>query len=109
MKQVARLFMGVLVTAFMVASVTPAMAKDMGMAAKMEATQKVVFENDKVRVTETTWKPGAETASIARLPRVVLSMTGGTVTRIYPDGKTEKITSKKGQVRYFDATPPYVV
>ena len=31
------------------------------------------------------------------------------MTRIYPDRKTEKITFKKGEVKFFDATPPYIV
>ena len=111
MKQFARLFVSPLVAAFMFAGVAanPAMAQEKAKAAKMEPTVKVLLENDKVRVTETTWKPGDATASIARPVRVVRSLTGGTLTRIYPDGKTEKISRKKGEVSFFDATPPYVV
>ena len=70
MKQFARLFMSPLVAAFMFASVAanPAMAQEKAKAAKMEPTVKVLLENDKVRVTETTWKPGDATASIALFP-----------------------------------------
>src|SRR5438445_283922 len=87
---------------------TPAFAQDKGKAATPPAyTSKVVFENDKVRAVESTWKPGDEAPSVARGARVVRSIKGGTLTRIYPDGKTEKITSKDGDVAWYDATPPY--
>ena len=109
MKQLARLYTGVVVAAFLAASVTCAMAQGKAKAAQMEPTVKVLVENDKVRVTETTWKPGDATQSITRPARVVRSLTGGTLTRIYPDGKTEKIVRKKGEVSFFAATPAYVV
>jgi hypothetical protein len=100
-------FMGVLVSALMLASVTanPAIAQEKGKAAKSEATVKVLLENDKVRVTEATWKPGDETPSRALGVRVTRALKGGTLTRIYPDGKTEKSTYKVGEVKFFEATP----
>ena len=111
MKKLARLCVGPMVAVFMFASAmaNPAMAEEKAKPAAKEVTTKVLLENDKVRVTESTWTPGAESMSVARLPRVVRSLTGGTLTRIYPDGKTEKITRKKGEVSFFDATPPYIV
>ena len=109
MKQLGRLYTGVFIAAFMAASVTSAMAQGKAKSAKTEPTVKVLVENDKVRVTETTWKHGDATQSITRPARVVRSLTGGTLTRIYPDGKTEKIVRKKGEVSFFDATPAYVV
>lgn len=111
MKRIARLSMGALISAFVLAGVIapPAMAQEKAKAAKLEATSKVLVENDKVRVLETLWKPGAETASAARGARVVRALKGGTLTRIYPDGKTEKITYKTGEVRWLDATPPYAI
>src|ERR1044071_3132305 len=89
---------------------TPVLAQDKAKAPTAPAANsKGVFENDKGRVLETTWKPGEESPSLARGPRVVRTLKGGTLTRIYPDGKTEKITSKDGEVRWFDATPPYAI
>jgi len=76
---------------------------------KATAVPKVILENDKVKVIETTWKPGAITESVARGPRVARALQGGTLTRIYPDGKTEKITYKTGEVKWVDATPPYAL
>jgi hypothetical protein len=89
---------------------TPALAQDTAKPKAAHAyTSKVVFENDKVRALESTWKPGEEAPSVARGARLVRTIKGGTLTRIYPDGKIEKIVSKDGQVRWFDATPPYAI
>ena len=89
---------------------TPALAQDKGKAtAAPAASTKVVFENDKMRALETTWKPGEEAPSVARGPRLSRAIKGGALTRIYPDGKTEKITYKDGEVKWFDATPPYAI
>lgn len=71
--------------------------------------QKVLLENDKVRATETSWTPGATGPSAALPARVLRALSGGTLTRIYPDGKTESIVWKTGEVKYFDATPEYAV
>lgn len=111
MKKADRLLTGCLVAAFVLAGAVagPAMAQEKAKAAVIEATIKVILENDKVRVTETTWKPGAETPSVARPNRVVRALKGGTLTRIYPDGKTETVTNKTGEVKYIAATPPYIV
>jgi hypothetical protein len=74
-----------------------------------EAVSKVVLENDKVRVLETTWKPGDQSASVARGGRVFRALKGGSLTRIYPDGKKEVVSFKDGEVRWVDATPPYAL
>lgn len=88
----------------------PALAQDKAKVKEGHAyASKVVFENDKMRAVESTWKPGDQAPSVARGPRLVRSIKGGTLTRIYPDGKTEKITSTTGEVRWFDATPPYAL
>ena len=105
MKQLAHRFMG----PFLVAAALAGVVVSPAAAIAAEPAVKVLLENDKVKVTETTFKPGDETTSVARPNRVVITQKGGTLTRVYPDGKTEKLTSKAGQVRYFDATPPYIV
>ena len=71
--------------------------------------QKVLIDNDKVRATETSWMPGAHGPSAALPARVLRALSGGTLTRIYPDGKTEATVWKTGEVKYFDATPEYAV
>ena len=68
-----------------------------------------IEKNDEVRVYETTYKPGDQSSSMERPPRAVRALKGGTLTRIYPDGKKEKVTYKTGEVKVFGATPAYVV
>jgi len=68
---------------------------------KGDETSKVYVENDKVRVTETTYKPGATSAMRERGARVVRAMTDGTMERTYADGKKETITHKAGDVKYY--------
>ena len=112
--------MGFVIPAFVFAAVAaePAMAQEKAKEAKTEKaakaekgkpTTKVLLENDKVRVTETRFKPGDESASITRLPRVTRALKGGTLTRVYPDGKTDKSEYKTGEVKYFAASPEYKV
>ena len=109
MKQLIRLFVSFLVPAFMLAGVaaSPAMAQDKAKdakaapAAKAEKGKpviKVLHEDDRVRVTETTTKPGDMGASTVRGKRVVRYLQGGTQERNYPDGKKEKVERKTGEV-----------
>lgn len=65
--------------------------------------------DDKVRVIEITFKPGDAGASVARPFRISRALKGGALTRIYPDGKTEKVTYKTGDVRVSEAeTTPFI-
>jgi len=111
MKQLLRLFVSLVVPAFMLAglAVNPAFAQDKSKAApaakaeKGKSTIKVLIDNDKVRVFERTYKPGdtneeAPTSSY----RVNRTLKGGTLERTYPDGKKEKIEVKTGTVRYLE-------
>ena len=109
MKQLARFFVGLLVAAFMLAGVTanPAVAQDKAKDAKAapaakaekgKAVQKVLHEDDKVRVTETTFKPGDVGNNVVRGFRVSRALSGGTLERTYADGKKEKVERKTGSV-----------
>ena len=114
MKRLIRLFVGMLVPALMLAfaTATPAMKhedkakdakaamKDAKDAKKSEATNtvKVLHEDDRVRVTEGTTKPGERGNNVVRGVRVVRYLQGGTQERTYPDGKKEKIERKTGEV-----------
>ena len=61
---------------------------------------KVITENDKVRVTEVTFAPGAQNTTIATSSmRVVRALKGGTIERTYADGKKEIVTYKDGETR----------
>jgi len=74
-----------------------------------QAVIKVLAENDKVRVTETTYAPGAENKTSSRaVLRVVRALKGGTLERTYDDGKKEKVSYKAGQVRINEPGPNYV-
>jgi len=70
--------------------------------AAVQVVNKVLLENDKVTVIERLYAPGAVNASPdARThARVIRAIKGGTLMRTYPDGKTEKVEYKTGQVRF---------
>ena len=115
MNKFAEVMQGLLVSAFLGAAViaTPVMAQDKGKDAKAapakkgEATQKVVLENDAVRIFEVTFKPGDAGASVERPKRVIHVIKGGTLTLIHPDGKKEKLAWKTGETSVREATPKY--
>ena len=85
------------------------MAAEKAKAAPPKQEVKVLVENDKVRVSENRWVPGAESESVARANRVVRALKGGTLQRIYPDGKKEIVNWKTGEVQYMAKTEPYIV
>jgi mannose-6-phosphate isomerase-like protein (cupin superfamily) len=118
MKTLTRLLAVFSVSAFTLVGVvaSPALAQDKAKdakaapAAKAEKGKpivKVLVDNDKVRVTETTFKPGDENASVARPYRIIRRLTSGTGQRIYPDGKVEKVELKSGTVREAGPDAPY--
>jgi hypothetical protein len=82
-------------------------AKAAPQAEKGKPTIKEIFQNDHVRVFEVTFKPGDAADSVARLQRIIRPIKGGTLTRIYPDGKKEKTILKTGEVQVFEASPAY--
>lgn len=88
----------------------PAKSADSAKAApakKGEPLQKVYLENDQVRIFEATFRPGDTAASVARPLRVIHVLKGGTLTRHYPDGKTEKRVFKTGDTVVSQASPAY--
>ena len=102
MKRLIRLFLSLLVPAVMltIAAATPAMKHEMAQdkAPKATNTIKVLHEDDRVRVTESTTKPGENGPMVVRGVRVTRWLQGGTVERTYADGKKEKIERKTGEV-----------
>ena len=106
MKRLIRLFVSMLVPALILAfaTATPAMKHEMAQdkmkvkEVKATNTIKVLHEDDRVRVTETTTKPGENGGNLVRGKRVVRYLKGGTQERNYADGRKEKVERKTGEV-----------
>ena len=69
-------------------------------AEKGQATQNVLLENAKVIVREIRYKPDDLNTNVPRNGRVVRALTSGTLMRTYPDGKTQNVEFKAGDVRF---------
>ena len=76
-----------------------------------ERTQKVLVENDRVRVTESVYPPGGGTNTPAQPPyRITRAIKGGTLERTYADGKKETLAYKDGEVKEQQAArAPYTL
>jgi mannose-6-phosphate isomerase-like protein (cupin superfamily) len=72
-----------------------------------QRTQKVFIDNDKVRVTDTTFKPGEVSPSIERPYRITRVLKGGTTARTYADGTTRTVEFKTGDVFAAGPDKPY--
>src|SRR5712692_4753885 len=115
MKHLTGLFMGLLVATFTLAFTSGAVmaqekakeekAKMAPAAEKMKAekakkgepTTKVLLENERVRVSDTRYKPGDKGEMKERPDRVRYVIKGGDFKRHYPDGKTEDYKLKAGE------------
>ena len=62
---------------------------------------KCTLENERVRVCEVTFKPGAKIALHSHPDRVVYVVGGGTLAVAGPDGKTKDYTYEPGQMFWF--------
>jgi hypothetical protein len=74
-----------------------------------KAVMNDILVNDKVRVVEVVMKPGSESDGVELPVRVTRALKGGTLTRIFPGGRSEKIKFKTGEVRFSDAVSTHVV
>lgn len=99
MTKSVRFRVGLLASAFVliVAAASTAIAQEKG-----KATVKVLLDNNKVRVTENHYRPGDIGEEDRTQFRVNRTLQGGTIERIYPDGKKERVELKTGQVRYLE-------
>jgi hypothetical protein len=75
-------------------------AADKKPAASPEPTTKTILDNERVKVTQTVFKPGDVSPSRERLPRVSHRIKGGTLERTYPDGKKMKNELKTGETAW---------
>jgi quercetin dioxygenase-like cupin family protein len=80
----------------------PLHAQDKGKAKGEKAVvTKVLLENDKVRVTESTFEPGAVSRA-DRKARTNYIVTDGTLERVTKDGKKTRYTRKAGTALYLE-------
>jgi hypothetical protein len=107
MKHPIRLFASLLVPAFLLVGVVanPSIAQDKAKAEKGKAAMTVLMDNDKVRVFEVQYKPGDENPAVPSSSfRVVRALKGGTLQRMYADGKIDKVEWKTGEARLNEPT-----
>ena len=92
----------------LVLAASTALAQDKAEKKAPQVSVHQISENDKVKVYEVTFKPGAENKAIATSSmRVVRAIRGGQLERTYADGKTEMLTWKPGQTRVVQPGPAY--
>jgi mannose-6-phosphate isomerase-like protein (cupin superfamily) len=105
---VTRLITAAAALAALVLAAPLALAQDKAQKKAAQVSLHQITENDKVKVFEATYKPGAENKGVATSTmRVVRAIRGGALQRIYADGKTETIEWKPGQVRIVQPGPAY--
>ena len=64
---------------------------------------KVEFENEKVRVLRISYGPNEKSAMHSHPPMVAIFLTDQRSRHTYPDGKSEELIGKAGEVRYMQA------
>ena len=98
-----RMFSAIVIAAGLAAA-APLYAQDKAKAAakEIEVETKVLLENDKVRVTQSTFKPGAVSRA-DRKARVNYFITNGKLQRTNKEGKTTTYERKAGTALYLEA------
>ena len=92
---------GLLIPAFFLAGAIapPAIAQEKKAEKASVRAQKILVNNDRVRVSESVFKPDETNPMARRGYRVTRVLKGNTtVVRTHADGKTEKIEWKEGGV-----------
>jgi hypothetical protein len=108
MKKLVSFLVGIVIPAFIITGGVANSAVAQEKAAKAMVKPKVLLENDKVRVYEVAFKPGAENTSVpSSSSRIVRALKGGTLQRTYSDGKKETVAWKAGQVRLNEPSQAY--
>ena len=64
---------------------------------------KLLFENDRVRVMEIDFKPGAKIAEHSHPDHMLYVTSSGTLRISHPDGKSVDVTPNVGDVLWTDA------
>ena len=108
MRRSRNVLAALLVPAFVFAGAIaqPAVAQDKKADKAPVRAQKILVDNDRVRVSESVFKPGEANPMVNRGYRVTRVLKGNTtVVRTTPDGKTETIEWKEGGVYVSPAGP----
>ena len=110
MKHRTYLLVGLLTATLMLAFATKAVmaqektkaekAKTASAQEKIAQPGNVLFENERVKVTETRIKPGEKNEMKMRNDRVNVHIKDAKFRVHYPDGKTEDFDQKAGSVRF---------
>ena len=90
-----------MLTVFCLAGATVALAQDPLVVGPN--IYKKVFENDRVRVSEITFKPGDSMPMHSHPDHFVYVMTAGTIKLSYPDGTSKDFVGVPGQVVWIPA------
>ena len=92
---------------FVLSAVVPAFAEEKTYPGPQEAAPNVykqVFDNNRVRVSEIKFEPGAKAAMHTHpYVHVVYILEGGELTITHPDGTSAVATAKAGDVLWFPA------
>lgn len=64
---------------------------------------KVEFENEKVRVLRISYGPKEKSEMHSHPPSVAIFLTDHQSRHTYPDGRTEELRGKAGDVKYMEA------
>ena len=80
----------------------PGHAQDKAKAKESAPVTKVLLENDKVRVTESTFRPG-DVSRADRKTRTNYIVKAGTLERTSKDGKKAVYERKQGSAHYLEA------
>jgi hypothetical protein len=110
MNRLSRWAVSIVIPGFMLAAmaVNPALAQDKAKADKSQATIKVLAENAKLKAYEIWYKPGDVNLNVpSSSVRVTRVLRDGTLQRNHPDGKTETVEMKSGEVRISEPSGPY--
>ena len=95
--------LGAAAIALCLAAAVPLSAQDKGKdRPKSTVTSKVLLENDKVRITETTFKPG-DISATDRRARASYVVKGSTIERAGKDSKTTRLERKTGTAFWQEA------
>jgi quercetin dioxygenase-like cupin family protein len=99
MKNMRQILGALIVPVFLVASATlPVAAQDKKAEKGPVRATKVLADNDRVRVSESVFKPGEVNPLQKRGYRVTRVLKGSTTVERTTDGKTERLEYKEGSV-----------
>jgi hypothetical protein len=98
----ARIVSAIVVALSLAATPAFGQSKDKAKAKESTAVTKLLLDNDKVRVTETTFKPG-DVSRTDRKARTNYVVTDGKLERTTKDGKKSTYERKKGTAIWMEA------